>query len=116
MCYSAEVVIYLFFNYGMECNTLSVPKGVAGCTFQYSCSGVGLFTLVYMDSLIALAILCSSLPVILKFSTDVLCSVLLWYSKIGDSAFKCYLYLSPNVLDDSPMYSSPKSILSHLNQ
>ena len=63
-----------------------------------------------------LAILCLSLPMILKFATDVVWSVLLWCSKIGDGAFRCSLYFSPKVLDDSPIYSSSLSILLHLNQ
>ena len=42
--------------------------------------------------------------------------VLFWCSCMGDGAFRCSLYLSSNVLDDSPIYSSLQSILSHLNQ
>ena len=61
---------------------------------------------MYMTSLIALAKLCPSMPMILKFSTGVVWPVLLWCSKIGDYALKCFLYLSANILDDSPMYSS----------
>ena len=34
---------------------------------------------------------------------------------MGEGAFRCSLYLSPNVLDVSPMYSSSHSNLSHLN-
>ena len=71
---------------------------------------------MYMASSIALAMLWSSLPIILKFSTDVMWPVLFWCSCIGDGAFRCSLYLSSKVLDDSPMYSSSQSILSHLNQ
>ena len=57
---------------------------------------------------------CSLLPIILKFSTDVVCPVLLWCSCIGDGAFRCSLYLSSEVLADSPMHSSLQSILSKL--
>ena len=53
---------------------------------------------------------------VLKFSPDVVWPVLIWYSKIGDGVFKCSLYLSTNIIDDSPVYSSSQSILSHLNQ
>ena len=67
---------------------------------------VGLFTLMYMASFTALAILWSSLPIILKFSTDVMWPVLFWCSYIGDGAFRCSLYLSSIVLADSPIYSS----------
>ena len=69
-----------------------------------------------MASFNALAILWSSLPIILKFSTDVMWPVLFWCSCMGDGVFRCSLYLSSNVLDDSPIYSSSQSILSHLNQ
>ena len=74
-----------------------------------------IFTLMYMASLMALAILHLSLPMILKFSTDFVWLVFRC-SKLGDDAFKCSLYLSPKVLNDSPIYSSWQSILSQLNQ
>ena len=77
---------------------------------------VGLFILMYMASFTALAILWSSLPIILKFSTDVMWPVLFWCSCIGDDAFRCPLYLSSKVLADSPIYCSLQSIMSHLNQ
>ena len=64
-----------------------------------------------MASLTVLAILWPSLPIILKFSTDVVWPVLFWCSYIGDGAFRCSLHLSPKVLDDSPIYSSSQSIL-----
>ena len=69
-CYSAEVVIYLFISSSrMECKTLSQRCG--RLYFPIFLFRVGLFTLMYMASLIALAILCPSLQMILKFSTDV---------------------------------------------
>ena len=51
------------------------------------------------------------LPMLLKFSNDVVWPVVFWCSDIGEGAFRCSLYLSPNVLDDSPIYSSSQSIL-----
>ena len=72
---------------------------------------VGLCTLMYMDSLIVLAKLLSSLSIILKLLIDVSWPLVLWCWNIGDGAFKCSLYLSPNDLPDSPMYSSRQSIL-----
>ena len=36
--------------------------------------------------------------------------------EIGDGSFTYYLYLSPNILDDSPMYFLSQPILSHLYQ
>ena len=64
------------------------PKDVAGCIFYIFLFRVGLFTLMYMACLMALAILCLSLPMILKVSTDVW-PVLFWCSKIGGGTFKC---------------------------
>ena len=58
----------------------------------------------------------SLLPIILKFSTDVVWPVALLCSNIVDGAFKCSLYLSSKVLADSPMYSSSHSVLPHLHQ
>ena len=124
---------YLFiFSSGMDCNNPSHRCGrlyfsmfLFNVGLSHRCGrlyfpmflfNVGLLTLMYMASLIALAMLWSSLPIILKFSTDVLWPVLFWCSCIGDGAFRCSLYLSSKVLDDSPMYSSSQSILSHLNQ
>ena len=112
-CYSAEAVIYLFSIWdGMQ---HSIPK-----VWQVVPSNISVQSRIVhsyvMASLTALAILQPSLPMILKFSTDVVWPVLFWCSNIGDGAFKCSLYLSTNILDDSPMYSSSPSILSHLNQ
>ena len=105
---------YLFiFSSGMECRTLSQWCGML--YFPIFLFRVGLFTLTYMTSLMAHAILCPSLPMILKSPTDVVWLVLFWCSKIGGSAFKCSLYISPNALDDSHIYSSSQSILLELN-
>ena len=105
---------YLFiFNSGMDCN---IPSQRCGrLYFPMFLFNVGLFTLMYIASFTALAILWSSLP-ILTFSTDVMWPVLFWCSCIGDGAFRCSLYLSSKLLVDSPIYSSSQSILSHLNQ
>ena len=73
---------YLFiFNSGMECNTLSQRCG--RLYYSVFLVRVGLFTLTYMASLIALGILLPSMPMILKFSTEVVWWVLFWCSKIG---------------------------------
>ena len=95
----------------LGCWIVYCPRCVGGCTFQCSYLSVGLFTLMYIDSLIVLAKLLSSLPIILKFSIDVSWPLMLWCWNIGEGAFKCSLYLSPNVLPDSAMYSSPQSML-----
>ena len=105
---------WFIFSSGIDCNNPSHRCG--RLYFPIFLFNVGLFTLMYMASFIALAILWSSLPIILKFSTDVMWPVLFWCSYMGDGAFRCSLYLSSNVLDDSPIYSSLQSILSHLNQ
>ena len=77
---------------------------------------VELFNLKYITSFMNLALLCPSLPMILKVSTIVMWPVVHWCSNRGEGTFKCSLYLSSNVLDDSPIYLSLHSILSHLNQ
>ena len=66
--------------------------------------------------LMVLAILCPFLPMILKFSTDVVWPVVLLCSNIGDGAFTCSLYLSSKVLTDSPISSSLQLVLPHLYQ
>ena len=106
---------YLFiFSSGMDCN---IPSQRCGrLYFLMFLFNVGLFTLMYMASFTALAILWSSLPIILKFSLVVMWPVLFWCSCIGDGAFRCSLYLFSKVLADSPIYSSSQSILSHLTQ
>ena len=113
-CYGTGVIYLLIFNSGMECN---IPSQRC-CRFYFPMFlfDVGLFTLMYMASFTTLAIMWPSLPIILKFSIDSMWPVLFWCSNIGDGAFRCSFYLSPNVLDVSPIYSSSQSILSHLNQ
>ena len=65
----------------------------------------GLLTLMYRASFMALMRFCSSLPTMLKFSKETWWPVVVEWSKIGEGALRCSLNLSPNVLDDSPMYS-----------
>ena len=72
------------------------------------------FTLMKIASLMFLAILLSFLPTILKLSRETSWPVMFWWSMMGDGALMCSLYLSPNVLPDSPMYSSSQSTLPHL--
>ena len=69
-----------------------------------------------MASLMVPAIPCPSLPIILKFSTNVVWPVALICSNIGDGAFRCSFYPSSKVLADSPIYSSSHSVLPHLYQ
>ena len=63
---------------------------------------------------IALAILCPSLPIIWKFSTAVW-PVVFWCSKIG-KMHSNVLYISPNVLADSPYTFTITISLAKLNQ
>ena len=74
----------------------------------------GSFTLMNMASLMFLAMLLSSLPTTVKLSRDTSWPVVLWWSMMGDGDLMCSLYLSPKVLPDSPMYSSPQSTLPQL--
>ena len=86
---------YLFiFSSGMECRALSQRCG--RLYFPIFLFRVGLFILMYMASLMALAILCPSLPMILKFSTAVVWPLLFWCSKMDDGALKC-LYIFPQM-------------------
>ena len=105
LCY----FLYLFvLSSGMENTTLSQMCGML-------CLSIFL-TLIYIASFISLAILCPSLPIIWKLSIVIVWPVVFWCSNIDEGAFKCSLYLSPNVLADSPIYSSSHSVLPHLNQ
>ena len=67
-CTSSYVmfIIYFFFNSGIENSSLSQMWG--RLYFPIFLLRVGLFTLIYMDSLMVLARLLSSLPVILKLT------------------------------------------------
>ena len=103
------IFFYFIFSSGMLNSKLSQMCG--RLYFPIFLLSVGLFILIYIDSLIVLAKLLSSLPIILKFSIDVSWPLILWCWNIGEGAFKCSLNLSPNVLPDSPMYSSPQSML-----
>ena len=74
----------------------------------------GSLTLIYRASLMVLMRFWSSLPTISKFSILMLWSVVLWWSNMRDGAFWCSLNLCQKVLEDSPIYSSSLSTLSHL--
>ena len=67
---------------------------------------VGLLTLMYIDSLIILAKPWSSFPMMLKFSGLVLCPAWVLCPWLGEGSLRCSLYLSPKVLDVSPMHYS----------
>ena len=69
---------------------------------------VGLFAFIY-GFLDGPTHIVPSLSMMLKFSTDVVWPVVLWCSKIDEGAFRCSLYISPKVLDDSPIYLSSQS-------
>ena len=70
-------------------------------------------TLMYRASLIVLIRFRSSLPTMLKLLMVTLWPVMLLWSYMGEGAFRCSLNLSPKVLEESPMYSSSHSTLSH---
>ena len=61
---------------------------------------VGMLTLMYMNSLIVQAKPCPSLPTVLKLSMG------MRWQCIKKGALRCSLCLSPNVVADSPIYSS----------
>ena len=74
----------------------------------------GSLTLISIAPLMTLAIIWSSLPTMLKFSTEGSWPVMLWWSWMGERVLICSLNLSANALPDSPMYSSSQSTLPHL--
>ena len=102
------ITSYFIFSSGRLNRMLSQMCG--RLYFPIFLLSVGLFTLMYIDSLIVQATVLSSLPSILKLSIDVSWPLIFWCWNIGDGAFKCSLYLSPNDLPDAPMYSSPQSM------
>ena len=77
---------------------------------------VGLLTLIYIDSLIVLAVPWSSLHIIWKFSWVIVWPVLWLWLYIGDGSFRCSLDLSPKVLEVSSIYSSSHVRSLHWNQ
>ena len=109
MCWEVLFISYYIFSSGRLNRMLSQICG--RLYFPIFLLSVGLFTLMYIDSLMVLATTLSSLLSILKLSIDTSWPLTLWCWNIGDEAFKCSLYLSPKDLPDSPMYSSPQSIL-----
>ena len=72
----------------------------------------GSLTLMYIASLIVLIWFKSSLPTISKLLMVTLWPLMLLWSCMGEGDFRCSLNLSPNVLEDSPIYSSSQSTLS----
>ena len=74
---------------------------------------VGLFTLIKIDSLMVLAFPWSSLPMMLKLASVVLCPVFCMCAWMGEGCFRCSLHLSPRVLAVSPMYSSLQAMWLH---
>ena len=113
-CYGAEILLLVMHRcYYADCHYLVFSSGMANRTLFQMCGRlylpmyllrVGLLTLMYMASLMALAIIWPSLSIILKFSSVVLWPVMFSCSKMGDDAFRCFLYLSSKVLADSPIF------------
>ena len=58
---------------------------------------------------------CGSLVTKVKHSGLTRCPMELLWWWMGDGALRCSLSLSPNILPDSPMYSSGLFIFGHLN-
>ena len=77
---------------------------------------VGLLTLINIDSYIFLAKLCPSLPIIWKFLWLVGWPVRLLCWWMGEGSFRCFFYLSPKVLEVSPIYSSSQPGSPHWYQ
>ena len=77
---------------------------------------LGLLTLMDMDSLIFLANLCPSLPIIWKLLWLVGWPLWLLCWWMGEGSFRCSLYCSLKVLDVSLIYSSSQERSPHWNQ
>ena len=73
----------------------------------------GSLTLMYRASFTVLIWFKSSLPTMLKLLMVTLLPVMLLWSYMGEGDFRCSLNLSPKVLEDSLIYSSSQSTLSH---
>ena len=59
---------------------------------------------------------CPSMPAMLKLSMLVRWPVVVWWPYMGEGAFRHSLYLAPNLLVDSPVYSLSQPTLLHLYQ
>ena len=77
---------------------------------------VGLLTLIKMDSFILLAKLCPSFLIIWKLLWLVGWPVWLLWWWMGEGAFRYSLYLSPKVLEGSPIYSLSQPSSPHWYQ
>ena len=74
---------------------------------------VGLFTLMKIDSLMVMAYAWSSLPVMSKLVSVMLCPVCCICAWMGEGCLRCSLHLSPRVLAVSPIYSSLQAMWLH---
>ena len=66
-----------------------------------------------IDSLMVLAYPWSSLPMMLKLFSVILCPACCMCTWMGEGYLRCSLLLSPRVLAVSPMYSSLQAICLH---
>ena len=98
----------MLFGLSLEPNLSPVPHPIYKAVGICLCFLLrdGSLTLMKMASLTDLAKYWSSLPMMLKLSTDISWPVVLWWSWMGDGAFMCSLYLSAYVVPDSPIHSS----------
>ena len=74
---------------------------------------VGLFTLMKIDSLMVLACPWSSLPMMLKLLSVMLCPVCCMCAWMGEGCLRHSFLLSPRVIVVSPMHSSLQAIWLH---
>ena len=83
-CCGADVI---YFDFSSEKENRTLFQMCGRLYFSTSLFRVGLLTLIYSASFMAPAILCPSLPIILKLSSVVVSPVVFWCSKIGDGVF-----------------------------
>ena len=75
---------------------------------------VGVFTLMKIDSLMVLDCPWSSLAMMLKLVSVMLCPVCCMCAWMGEGCLRCSLHLFPKVLAVSPIYSSSQAMWLHL--
>ena len=112
-CMGVVKLGYLSWRAGLSCRTGS---HMCGCWYSpMFLLNEGSFTHMYIASLVFLVTPWGSLLTMVKHSGLSRCPIELLWWWIGDRALRYSLNLSPNVLPDSPIYSSGQLVCGHLN-
>ena len=102
-----------YFNFSSEMLNRTSSQTCGGWYLPTFLFRDGSLILMYRASFIVLIRFKSSLPTMLKLLMVTLWPVMLLWSYMGEGGFRCSLNFSPKVLEDSLMYFSSQSILSH---